>query len=148
MNSLHYEFYISGTPEQVWQALLTPEQTRKIYFGSVIESTFEVGSPIQYVGPGINGERTNQLYGEIVEYKPNEVFSHTAKIDTIFGAEHEGFSSRISYMLEPIGNCTKLVVIHDKWIKGDPSYDNTAKNWWMLLSSIKSLVETGQPLNF
>jgi hypothetical protein len=64
---LRFEFYIAGSPEQVWNALISPEGTKKTYYGSVIRSTFEIGSPMEYAGPGIEGKNTIHIYGKVLE---------------------------------------------------------------------------------
>lgn len=147
MMDLTYEFYINGTPEQIWDVLISPTGTKQVYYGSELRSTFEIGSPMEYVGPGVAGDETQHVSGTILEFEPNRVFSHTYKAGTAYGAEHANFESRLTYRLEPVGACTKLTLIHDRWAEGDPAYENTAKGLWVLLSTIKTLVETGKTLN-
>lgn len=144
---LKYEFYIGAAPERVWKALVSPEDVKKIYYGSVIESTFEVGSPLKYVGPGAEGDETVHVYGEVLAFAPQEVFSYTHHAGASYVAEHEKYASRITFTLEPVGACTKLTLTHDQWTEGDPSYDNSDGAWWMILSNTKTLVETGETLN-
>ena len=148
MHDLHYEIYIAGTPQAVWNALTKPEGVKQLYYGSVIESDFRVGGDMAYVGPGRSGDKTVHIFGKILEFTPGEVFSHSCKVGTAYGDEHAKFESRITYRLEPIGGTTKLTVVHDRWQEGNPSYDGTKAGWWMILSSLKSLVETGKPLDF
>lgn len=144
---LKYEFYIKGTPEQVWNAIVSPEATKKIYFGSEIRSTFENGSTIEYVGNGEGGREIIHIYGKVLEFRPYKIFSHTCNVGKTYTRGNPGFAeSRVSYVIEPVDDCTKLTVIHDQWTAEDPSYDNTGKNWWKVLSVTKTLVETGQPL--
>jgi len=57
MKDLKYQFYIAGTPEEAWKALISPEGTKQIYYGSIIKSTFQVGDLLEYVGPGEMGMR-------------------------------------------------------------------------------------------
>jgi uncharacterized protein YndB with AHSA1/START domain len=144
---LKYEFYIGGTPEQVWNVLVSPAETRKVYFGSEIRSTFEIGSAMEYIGPGQDGNEIVHIYGKVLEFLPHKVFTHTCNIGKAYTQGDPRFQeSRVSYLLEPVDGCAKLTVIHDKWSENDPAYENTAKNWWRVLSVIKTLVETGKPL--
>lgn len=147
MENLKYEIYIGGTPEQVWNVLVSPQETPKIYFGSRLESTFEVGAPMRYAGPGVDGDDTVHIYGTVLEFAPQQAFRHTHKVGESYGAEHANFESRISYLLEPQGALTKLTVLHDDFAEGDPSYSGSVSGWAMLLSAIKTLVETGKPLD-
>ena len=149
MKDLTYQFFIAGTPEAVWQALISPEGTKQIYYGCIIKSTFQVGDLLEYSGPGVDGDETVHVYGTILEYEPNRVlrFTHYPGKSYVKDGQ-EALPSRISYLLEPIGSCTKLTLIHDQWQEGDSSYNNSDIAWWMILSNTKTLVETGSTLNF
>jgi len=143
---LKYEFYIAAKPEKVWDALVSPEGTKSIYYGSVLESSFKTGSPYQYIGPGVEGDKTIHIYGKILEFSPNKVLTLTNRVGQAYGEQHKNFESRVSYFLEPFGQNTKLTLIHDKWMLGDPSYENTKNGWTFMLSVIKTWVETGKVL--
>ncbi len=144
---LKYEFYINAGPEQVWQTLVSPDETKKIYYGSQIQSTFEVGSSLKYVGPGISGDETVHIQGAVLAFLPYKKFSHTCKVGEAYGSDRAKFESRVTYNLVPVGESTELMLTHDRWMKGDPAYKETKKGWWMILSAIKTLVETGKLLN-
>ncbi|AZU60045.1 SRPBCC domain-containing protein [Neobacillus mesonae] len=148
MRDLTYVFYIGGTPREVWEALISPEGTKKIYYGSVIHSTFQVGDPLEYVGPGVDGDETVHVYGKVLEHVPNQVLRFTHLVGKSYMKDNEQeYESRISYLLEPAGGCTKLTLIHDQWEEGDPYYENSDAAWWMILSNTKTLVETGKTLD-
>ncbi|KOS62971.1 SRPBCC domain-containing protein [Lysinibacillus agricola] len=148
MKDLKYQFYIAGTPEEVWKALISSESTKQIYYGSVIKSTFQLGDLLEYVGPGVDGDKTVHVYGNVLEYEPNKVLRFTHYPGKSYIEDDHAFESRISYLLEPIGSCTKLTVIQDQWKEGDSTYENSDKAWWMILSNTKTLVETGSTLDF
>ncbi|MGE7986577.1 SRPBCC domain-containing protein [Lysinibacillus fusiformis] len=148
MKDLKYQFYIAGTPEEVWKALISPEGTKQIYYGSVIISTFHVGDLLEYVGPGVDGDNTVHVYGNVLEYEPNQLLRFTHYPGKSYIKDDLAFESRISYLLEPIGSITKLTLIHDQWKEGDSTYENSDKAWWMILSNTKTLVETGRILDF
>ncbi|HDR7611687.1 TPA: polyketide cyclase [Bacillus mycoides] len=128
MKNLMYEFYIAGSPEAVWKALISPESTKQIYYGSIIRSTFQVG--------------------DLLEYEPNQLLRFTHYPGKSYMKDDRAFESRISYILKPIGSCTKLILIHDQWKEDDPYYENSNKAWWMILNNTKTLVETGSTLDF
>ncbi|MBM7587955.1 uncharacterized protein YndB with AHSA1/START domain [Bacillus pakistanensis] len=148
MKELKYEFYIAGTPERVWDTLTSPEGTKQVFHGSVIKSTFQVGDALEYVGPGADGDETIHVYGTVLEYEPKRVLRFTHYVGKSYTSGEQGKESRISYLLEPIDACTKLTLIHDQWKEGDPHYENSGKAWWMILSNIKTVVETGKKLDF
>lgn len=147
MMDLRYIFYIDGSPEEVWKAIVSPEGTKQIYYGSVIESTFDVGRPLKYVGPEVGGDETIHIYGEVLAFEPHEVFRFTHNVGEAYGAEHAEYESRISYHLEAVGACTQLTLVHDEWTEGDPSHESSAALWPRILSNTKTLVETGQTLD-
>ncbi len=144
---LRYHFYIGGSPEQVWDALVAPEQVKKIMYGSVINSSFRVGDPLEYVGPGQEGDQTVHVYGKVLEYEPYKVFGFTHYAGKSYVPDGDKYESRITYRLDPVGACTRLTLIHDRWVEGDPSYENSDGAWWMILSNTKTLVETGKTLD-
>ena len=145
---IKYVLYIGGTLEDVWNALISPEGTKQIYYGSVIRSTFQVGDLLEYVGPGANGNETVHVYGNVLEYVPKQVLRFTHFVGKSYTKnETKEYESRISYLLEPVGASTKLTLIHDQWQDGDPYYENSDAAWWMILSNTKTLVETGKTLD-
>ena len=146
MNDLTCVFYINGALEQVWQALVSPEASKKIAFGSELQSTFEVGGRLRWVGPGRDGEQTVHIYGDVLSFEPNRRFSYTCRVGEAYGAEHEDIESRVTYTLESAGPCAKLSLVHDQWKESNSAYEGTAKGWPMMLSSIKTLVETSEAL--
>ena len=148
MKELHYEFYIDGTPEQVWETLISPEGTKQIYYGSVIRSTFKEGELLEYIGPGADGDETLHVYGTLLEFTPQKALRFTHQVGVSYHKGHERYESRISWLLEPVGGTTKLTLIHDEWHPEDPSYAGSTSAWWQILSNTKTLVETGRTLDF
>ena len=98
------------------------------------------------MGPGRDGEQTVHIYGDVLSFEPNRRFSYTCRVGEAYGVEHEDFESRATYALESAGPCTKLSLVHDQWREGNPAYEGTAEGWPLMLSSIKTLVETGEAL--
>lgn len=145
---LKYEFYIGAQPEQVWNAFLSPEGTRQTFFGCVIESTFEVGSSYAYVGPGTDGDTTVHVYGDILAYEPNKLISCTEHPGPSYYVNHHELESRMTFTLEVVGACTKLTLVNNNFSENHPSIEKANSSWWMILSNIKTLAETGKTLDF
>ncbi|XEC94751.1 SRPBCC domain-containing protein [Paenibacillus tarimensis] len=144
---LKYEFYIGATAEEVWKVLLSPEGTRHTFFGSVIKSSFAVGDTIAYIGPGNEGEETVHVYGKILAYEPHKTFSFLEHPGPSYHANHEELESRVTFTLETVGKCTKLMLVNDGWTENHPSLANAEGHWWMI-SNIKTYTETGKTLDF
>lgn len=143
---LKYDVYIAAQPEEVWDAFMSPEGTRKIFFGSALKTTFNVGDSFAYVGPGNDGDETVHLYGEILAYEPQRLFSFLEHPGPSYQANHAELESRVTITLEPLGKVTKLTLINDQWTRNHPSYKKAEETWWIVLSNIKTLAETGKTL--
>jgi len=145
---LHYEVYIGAKPEEVWQVLVSDEGVSQIFYGSVIRSTFQVGDELAYVGPGNDGDETVHVYGKILEFEPNRIFSFLEHPGPSYHANHAELQTRVTFTLEPVGECTKLRLVNDQFPAHHPSYENIKNGWSMILSNIKTYVETGKTLDF
>ncbi|WP_127582328.1 SRPBCC domain-containing protein [Paenibacillus koleovorans] len=148
LTPLKYEFYIDAPLETVWNTFISPEGVRQIFFGSELRSSFAVGEPYQYVGPGKDGDETVHVYGTILEYEPNKRISMTEHPGPSYWDNHAELQTRMTYTLETVYNCTKLTFVNDEWTDGHPSYERVSQDWWLILSNIKTLAETGKPMNF
>jgi len=144
---LKYVLYIGAKPEEVWQALISPEGTKAIFFGCILDSTFEVGAPYAYIGPGNDGDQTVHVYGNILAFEPNKLMSYTEHPGPSYREKHAELETRVTLTLEEVGNSTKITLVNDQWPADHPSYENTKESWPMILSNIKSYVETGKTLD-
>ena len=136
-----YAVFIRATPEQVWDAITKPEFTTKYFHGTKIESTFEPGTPYLSVA----GSDT-VVDGEILESDPPRTLKHTwrALWDPETAAEPH---SRVTWEIEPQdGGITKLTVVHDQLEGAPKTAESVAGGWMYVLSGLKTLLETGQPL--
>ncbi|UQZ84839.1 hypothetical protein SK3146_04094 [Paenibacillus konkukensis] len=145
---LKYVIYVGAKPEDVWNIFVKPEATKAIFFGSTLESTFEVGARYEYVGPGSEGDETVHVYGEVLAFEPYRLMSFTEHPGPSYRDNHEELETRVTLTLETVGGSTKVTLINDQWPENHPSYENTKESWPMILSNIKSYVETGKTLDF
>ena len=139
-----YSVFIRATPEQVWDAITKPEFTTKYFYGSAVDTTGEPGTPWR----GWSEDRTRQLVdGEVLESDPPRLLRHTwrALYDEETAAE---VHSRVSWEIEPQdGGVTKLTVVHDQLGASPKTALNVAGGWPFVLSGLKTLLETGEPLS-
>jgi uncharacterized protein YndB with AHSA1/START domain len=134
-----YQLFIKATPEQVWDAITKPEFTTRYFFASRIE--LADGRRRAY---GPNGE----LWGDsaILEQDPPRRLVHEwAGLYDPELAEEE--PSRVTWEIEPQdGGFTKLTLVHDR-LEGAPrTAESVAGGWMLVLSGLKTLLETGEPL--
>src|SRR5947207_795851 len=116
-----FEIYIRTTPERLWEAITEGEVVRKT-FGRVPEGG-----------------------GEELEADPPRRLVQTmeAKWDEEVAKEPP---SKITWEIEPRGDLCRLTVIHSD-LREDAS-SQLYGGWPMILSSLKSMIETGEPLTF
>jgi uncharacterized protein YndB with AHSA1/START domain len=113
-----------------------------------MDSTFEIGAPYAYIGPGSDGDETVHVYGKVLAIEPNRLMSYTEHPGPSYRENHAELETRVTLTLETVGECSKLTLVNDQWPDNHPSYENTIESWPMILSNIKTYVETGKTLNF
>ncbi|MBN9521479.1 SRPBCC family protein [bacterium] len=133
--------YIRTTPTRLWQALRDPEFTRRYWFATRHESDWTPGSPWRLMIP--DGRVAHS--GEVLEVVPERrlVLSWRAEFNAAMHAEGH---SRVTFELEPVGESVRLTVTHEIDRPDSKLVKTLAHGWPHLLSSLKSLLETGEPL--
>jgi uncharacterized protein YndB with AHSA1/START domain len=135
-----YSVFIRATPEQVWEAITTPEFTAKYFHGARVTIT-----PESYSSVGDSGAPL--VTGSVLEFDPPRKLSHTwrAMYSPELAAEDE---SRVTWEIEARdGGLTYLTVTHDR-LEGAPltAASVTGEGWVWVLSGLKTALETGEPL--
>jgi len=134
-----YQVFIKATPEAIWDAITKPEFTSRYFHGVTIETTPEERRSYQ------DSELKN--VGEVVEFDPPRKLVHSwiSYYDPELAAEEP---SRVSWEIEPQeGGYSLLTVTHDQ-LEGAPktAVNVSGTGWMMVLSGLKTLLETGEPL--
>jgi uncharacterized protein YndB with AHSA1/START domain len=140
-SSFVYVTYIRTTPEKVWAALTTPEFMKKYWFGMNFEADWKAGSAWKLVFP--DGRVADN--GEIVEIaKPTRL---VLRWRNQFRPElHEEGEARCVIEIEPVGEVVKLTITHDIDKSGSKLIGAVSIGWPKILSSLKTLLETGTAL--
>jgi len=135
-----FEIYIKTTPQRLWEAIIDPEQRRHYNFGVGVESEWTPGS--RYVAghpaapaPIIDGENLE------VDAPRRLIQSYNARWGE--DVEAEG-TSRVTWEIEPVGDSCRLTVVHDQLREG--ANDQLYGGWPMILSGLKTWLETGEDL--
>src|SRR5437763_1225426 len=134
-----YVTYIRTTPEKLWKALIDPEFTRKYWSETVQKCDWKPGSPWRNTGPG--GRLADQ--GKILEFDPSKRLVLTWQNELFPHLKEEGHS-RLTYELEKKGTSVKLTVVHEMDKPQSKLIDAVSTGWPHILSSLKSLLETGE----
>jgi len=141
MSKFVYAIYIRTTAEALWDALTKPEVTRLYWCGTWHESDWLAGSewrvmiPDGRVGDGGKVLEIDRPHRLVLSWRNEFMPELTA----------EGYS-RATFEIEPVGDTVRLTVTHE--IDRDPSQliDGVSNGWPAILSSLKSLIETGTAL--
>ena len=136
-----YVTYIRTTPEKLWQALIEPEFTRRFWCETWQDCEWKPGASWRLMTP--DGRVADS--GEVVEIEPHRRLVLTWRNDLFPEMEAEGHS-RLTYELEPKGESVKLTLIHEMDRPDSKLIGATSNGWPAILSSLKSLLETGEPL--
>jgi uncharacterized protein YndB with AHSA1/START domain len=137
-----YVTYIRSTPEKVFEAITKPEIARR-YWGHENVSDWKPGSSWQHVRA--NEERTVQLVGKVVEVSPPTRLVITWA--NASQADDPDNTSRVTFDVAPYDEMVRLTVTHDELEAGSAMAKGIQQGWPIVLSSLKSLLETGQGID-
>jgi uncharacterized protein YndB with AHSA1/START domain len=149
-----YTTYIRTTPERLWQALTDPAFTSR-YWGAKLETDWQVGSTFVWEQDGMRMADPGQV---VVEAQPYSRLAYTwvtlsADFARFHGISDEAFAkmsseprSKVTFQIEPFGPLVKLSVVHDGFEPGSAVLESISGGWPMVLSSLKTFLETDEPL--
>jgi uncharacterized protein YndB with AHSA1/START domain len=135
-----FEIYIKTTPERLWAAITDGEMRKKYSFGVGTESEWTAGSGYKSAVPGV----VDIASGENVEVEPPRRLVQTFQALWSEDVEKEGVS-RVTWEIEPVGTSCRLQVTHDQL--GEAANNELWGGWPMILSGLKTLLETGEQLD-
>ena len=139
MNRFVYVIYIRTTPAKLWAALTEPEWTQRYWFGCRQESDWKAGSSWKMFMPNVGLTDS----GEVVEVEPERRLVLSWRNEFMPELKAAGYS-RMTYDIAPEGELVKLTVTHE--IDNALFVEKVADGWPKILSSLTSLLETGEPL--
>ena len=137
-----YTIYIASTPQQVWQALTSAEFSRKYFFGNAVEVDLRVGGAYIVRTP----DGALHISGEVIECAPPRRLTVTFNVNWPELIEKLG-PTLVTYEIEQAGDAVRLTMSesHD-WPLSDDILSGGRQGWPAILSSLKSVLETGKPL--
>jgi uncharacterized protein YndB with AHSA1/START domain len=136
-----YVTYIAAGPQRIWDALLQPEFTRQ-YWGHDNVSDWKPGSAWEHRDVERSGKV--RLVGKVIEADAPRrlVLTWADPGDAANPAAH----SRVTFLLEPHGDMVKLTIRHEGLVHGSAMHEGIVEGWPRVISSLKSLLETGKAL--
>jgi uncharacterized protein YndB with AHSA1/START domain/DNA-binding transcriptional ArsR family regulator len=139
-----YHMFIKATPERVWEAITKPELIGHYFHGARMERELQAGGRYLSYSPD-----HSQLWVDsaVVEFDPPRRLVHGWR--SLYDAEMaKEAESRVTWEIEPQPDgVSKLTVIHDQ-LEGAPKTAASVggPGWMLVLSGLKTLLETGEPL--
>jgi uncharacterized protein YndB with AHSA1/START domain len=135
-----YVTYIAAARQRIWDALIRAEFTRK-YWGHEHVSDWKPGSVWEHRDSEGGAVK---IVGKVIEFDAPRrlVVTWAFPVDAASPAAH----TRVTFELEPVDDMVRLTVRHDELIPGSEMERRIEAGWPRVLSSLKSLLETGKPL--
>lgn len=136
-----YQVFINAPTDIVWNAIVDGDMTVQYFYGTRIESTWEPGAAVTYAFP----DGTKASEGEIIAVEPGSRLEMTflPLWDPELTAEG---AARQVWLVEDAGGVSKLTVETYDIAEGGKMHDDFAGGFPLIVSGLKTLVETGQPL--
>ena len=151
-----YTTYIKTTPEQLWEALTDSAFTRR-YWGVELTSDWHVGSTITWEYKGVTMADPTQtvLVADVNRRLGYNWHAITPEFGALIGSNPEEVAalaaerrSNVTFEIEPMGELVKLTVTHGGFEPGSTILAGVSDGWPTILASLKTLLETGEPLAF
>jgi uncharacterized protein YndB with AHSA1/START domain len=134
-----FEIYIKTTPEQLWDAITDPTMRAKYSFGVETNSDWTNGSGYTAAVPGVidiaSGENLEVDAPRRLVQSFNALWS-----DEVNAAG----TSRVTWEIEQVEDSCQLTVTHDQL--PEDANPELYGGWPMILSGLKTLLETGEKL--
>jgi DNA-binding transcriptional ArsR family regulator/uncharacterized protein YndB with AHSA1/START domain len=152
--SFVYTTYIRTTPEQLWQGLTDPAFTQR-YWQTELHTDWAKGSPVTWNNHGVLISDPESVVLESDPYRRLSYTWHamTPELAEKFGWDQEFAAklageprSKVTFDIEPATQGVKLTVIHDGFEPGSTIVQMVSVGWPDVISSLKTLLETGDPL--
>ncbi len=140
--SFAYTTYVLSTPQKVFEAITKADIARR-YWGHENVSDWKPGSKWEHIRA--NDERTVELVGQVIEVSPPSrlVISWANASQASDPASY----SRVTFEIEEYESMARLIVTHDGLKAGSGMENGIKKGWPIVLSSLKSFLETGRSID-
>jgi uncharacterized protein YndB with AHSA1/START domain len=141
--TVSYTSYIRATPAEAWEAITNPDRMALYFGGRRIQSDFNRGDEMRVFMEG----GVLDVLGEVIAAEPQRLLSLTWHVEW-----HEEMRklppSLLTFRIEPAEGYIKFTVEHGEYKEPlpDASLEDSRNGWPLIVSSIKSLIETGKPL--
>jgi uncharacterized protein YndB with AHSA1/START domain len=137
-----YVIYVAATPEQVWQALTSPDFTQRYFFGRTVGIEPEVGGAFVLRMP----DGRIDVQGRVLDYDPPRKLAVTWRVEWNDDMRQLP-ECLVTYEIAPAGDAVRLTLTESySWEVPDAMLAGGRSGWPAILSSLKSVLETGKPM--
>ena len=153
-----YRVFIKATPQKIWDAITTPEWTQRYGYG--LRDMYELHPGGKYRGYATDAMRAAGMPevvvdGEVIEADPPRKLVVTWRMAMDPRMAQEGFTRLTYEIAEGRDGVSRLSVIHDltgtpghaAMVAGDQQGPGAGGGWFWILSDIKSVLESGNPMS-
>jgi uncharacterized protein YndB with AHSA1/START domain len=162
-NTQVYRVYIKATPQAIWDAITKPEWTERFGYGGRAQYELCPGGSyrtlateeIKQAGAAMGFETPDVMVdGEVIDVDPPRRLVQTWRMLMDPSLAAEGFT-RLTYEIEEgQAGVSKLTIIHEmegapnlaSLVAGEREAEGAGGGWSWVLSGLKTLLETGQPM--
>jgi uncharacterized protein YndB with AHSA1/START domain len=125
----------SATPEQVWAALVEPEQVARYHMTNLLKLDPVVGGEILY-GAG----EDIMISGRVTRIEPGQVLEHTFSFGDPVSSHNADADPEtlVAYLLEPSAEGTALTIHHTGFEEENQTYGNISEGWPYILEALKA----------
>jgi uncharacterized protein YndB with AHSA1/START domain len=135
-----FEIYIKTTPERLWEAITSEEMRARYSFGVSTASEWTEGSEYKAGIPGV----IDIASGENLEVDPPRRLVQS--FNALWSEEVKSYGiTRVTWEIVPVGTSCQLRVTHDQM--SEDANSELFGGWPMILSGLKTLLETGEDLD-
>lgn len=140
-SSFDYVLYVRASPDEVWEALTNAEKAHRYWFDASQECSWLPDSPWEMKGP--DGRLVNS--GRVLTAERPKRLELSWRNELKPELKEEGYS-RVTFDLAAMGTATAVTLAHRISKDSSKLIADVAGGWPLILSSLKSALETGSPL--
>jgi uncharacterized protein YndB with AHSA1/START domain len=142
----HHTLYIRCRPSELWAALTEPEQTPRWFLDTRIESSLEVGAPLRGLShaavEGVTERSVESLRGRVLACEPARRLVYELAFTDL-----DAPATELAFELhEAAPGVVRLELVHAGFVDAGPAWQRTRAGWPLILSCLKTWLETGEPL--
>ena len=132
-----YQTTIDAPIDLVWDALVNPDIVKQYFYGSTINTDWQIGSPIEFTG-----EYEGKSYkdkGEIQEYIPNQVLSYSYLSDWSGLEDVPENYLLVTYRVQKLDEGTELTITQTNYDEEKAAHSK--ESWQTVVEGLKKIVE-------